>query len=34
MGQKPTEIVELNTDLTGSPYYNPDMVPTTRAERR
>lgn len=28
------EIVELTTDLRHSPYYSPDMAPTTRAERR
>ena len=27
-------IVELNVDLSGSPYYSPDMAPTTRAQRR
>jgi nucleobase:cation symporter-1, NCS1 family len=27
-------IVELDADLTGSPYYSPDMAPTTRAQRR
>ena len=28
------EIVELTTDVSGSPYYNHDMAPTTRAQRR
>src|SRR5206468_2957287 len=28
------EIVELTTDVSGSPYYNRDMAPTTRAERK
>src|SRR5438874_9866264 len=27
------EIVELTTDVSGSPYYNRDMAPTTRAQR-
>jgi NCS1 family nucleobase:cation symporter-1 len=27
-------IVELTTDVSGSPYYSHDMAPTTRAERR
>ncbi|HEX6963685.1 MAG TPA: NCS1 family nucleobase:cation symporter-1, partial [Lacipirellula sp.] len=27
-------IVELQDDLSGSPYYSPDMAPTTRAQRR
>jgi NCS1 family nucleobase:cation symporter-1 len=27
-------IVELDADLSGSPYYSHDMAPTTRAERR
>src|SRR5262245_10809565 len=28
------EIVELTTDVSGSPYYNRDMAPTTRAQRK
>ncbi|HEV8063120.1 MAG TPA: NCS1 family nucleobase:cation symporter-1, partial [Gemmataceae bacterium] len=28
------EIVELTTDVSASPYYNRDMAPTTRAQRR
>src|SRR5436190_17882511 len=28
------EIVELTTDVSASPYYNHDMAPTTRAQRR
>jgi NCS1 family nucleobase:cation symporter-1 len=28
------EIVELNEDLSGSPYYNHDMAPVPRAERK
>src|SRR5437660_8230638 len=28
------EIVELITDVSGSPYYNHDMAPTRRSERR
>jgi NCS1 family nucleobase:cation symporter-1 len=28
------EIVELTTDVSSSPYYNHDMAPTTRAQRR
>jgi hypothetical protein len=27
-------IVELTTDVSASPYYNPDVAPTTRAERK
>lgn len=27
-------IVELTADLSGSPYYSPDMAPTTREQRR
>jgi nucleobase:cation symporter-1, NCS1 family len=27
-------IVELTTDVSSSPYYNPDVAPTTRAERK
>src|SRR5438552_2032239 len=28
------EIVELNTDVSNSPYYSRDMAPTTRAQRK
>jgi NCS1 family nucleobase:cation symporter-1 len=28
------EIVELTTDVSGSPYYSRDMAPTTRAQRK
>jgi nucleobase:cation symporter-1, NCS1 family len=28
------EIVELTTDVSGSPYYNSDMAPTPRSQRR
>ena len=41
MAQSPTTaspfhdgIQELTTDVSSSPYYNHDMAPTTRAERR
>ena len=30
----PSGIVRLTEDLSGSPYYNADMAPTTLAERR
>lgn len=30
----PSNIVELTTDLSGSPYYNADMAPTRVAQRR
>ena len=30
----PNNIVELTTDLSGSPYYNADMAPTTITQRR